>query len=582
MCSSVSRESGVIMNYHDVVQAALFQLFLRFFLQSGPLNYITRSKGYTRIVLVFILLLVAYFLIVPRNSETFDVVENADAPHHEDARPVESEESPASVKKEKEEEKKKENDLDDIEKEQEQTLAGVNSENALLKVASAQTDQINSAFKTRKVKVLASHIDYTKPHKPAFVRKSWQLVKDKDGVTTETYLYSAFYDDRKSIEHPAVRVIAILESSPREYFCLLWSKHGATPIVVLAERIKASSWYLRHGKRFQSEILSCGVPSVIDLPQNVSIVPDLKTQPTTSLRVQLPERPASPIDFGVCLSISYGLIPPAQIIEWMELLKQWGVGEVNVYNNSLAEESGVIMNFYVNEGFLAFRQAPSVMDDPGEETILLNMSPVLNDCLYRNMYRYRVIISTDIDELITPKKDSNYYEMMASIAKRQPSKHPATAYMFRNAYFFLELPPAPGPEYLTTQRFTYRVKHDKFGSAGKSITSPQSCVVLQNHLCWKVVPKYDTPGWLIDVDTSLGLNHHYKYCHLDDFYKKEGMCNNVTSVIYRDEGMLKFADTLIERATETMFKLNLEDVMMGTDTGDSDNPPAPKEYLPTA
>ncbi len=65
--------------------------------------------------------------------------------------------------------------------------------------------------------------------------------------------------------------------------------------------------------------------------------------------------------------------------------------QVTVYNNSLAPDVAKVFMMYTQDGFVDFRQAPDSMPDEGELTILLNMSPVLNDCMYRNMYRYKKV-----------------------------------------------------------------------------------------------------------------------------------------------------------------------------------------------
>ncbi len=62
-----------------------------------------------------------------------------------------------------------------------------------------------------------------------------------------------------------------------------------------------------------------------------------------------------------------------------------------MYNNSLPEDVSHVFMMYAQEGFVDFRQAPNAMPDPGELTILLNMSPTINDCMYRNMYRYKKV-----------------------------------------------------------------------------------------------------------------------------------------------------------------------------------------------
>ena len=187
----------------------------------------------------------------------------------------------------------------------------------------------------------------------------------------------------------------------------------------------------------------------------------------------------------------------------MELHKMWGIWEGTVYNDSLSEDTANIIETYVRDGFVDFRQVPRLIDDEGKDTILLNMSPVINDCMYRNMYRYRKLVCTDFDEMIVPRMHDTYADMMSTIQKVQPQNQPPTSYMFRNIYYFLDLKSAmPEPKELMTQPYLKSLEPSEYGYSVKSITDPMGCKDLQNHLCWSTASKFKHAQWLLDVNTQ--------------------------------------------------------------------------------
>jgi len=144
----------------------------------------------------------------------------------------------------------------------------------------------------------------------------------------------------------------------------------------------------------------------------------------------------------------------------------WGVGEMNVYATALDNVTDGVLRRYAaaaadgggGGGWLRYRRSPGPLgDSAGELAILLSMSPVINDCLYRNLYRYRYVVCSDVDELIVPASPHrSYAEMLRAADAAAAAAAPDAvvhSYMFRNAYFFLDFgATAAEPWYLLTQR----------------------------------------------------------------------------------------------------------------------------------
>ena len=312
--------------------------------------------------------------------------------------------------------------------------------------------------------------------------------------------------------------------------------------------------------KYEQYLFSCSLVPDKGPPDKVSVVGTSELTPSTLLSVQIPERPRKRIEFGHCMSVAYWKHDPYRIVEWLELHRLFGVEEVTVYNNSLDNVTSYIFQSYAREGFVDFRQAPSIFDDGKELTILLNMSPVINDCLYRNMYRYRWLVCTDLDELIVPRKHLNYRRLLRAVDRRQRRHRSAKSYMFSNVYFFTDLGPVHRePWFLLTSRYLRHVSPSSYGYSVKSFTDPMACVGLQNHVCWKRVDRFrnDTADWNVPVNTSLAMNYHYKKCHLDEFEGTFGQCKDAMRSHYKDSTMKRFEQSLYDRVVNKLLELGL-------------------------
>ncbi|CAH1800304.1 unnamed protein product, partial [Owenia fusiformis] len=351
----------------------------------------------------------------------------------------------------------------------------------------------------------------------------WQVVN----ASVEMYLYSAYYDDRPSLlTNPVIRVIAVSESQveQRKVYCYIWYDVSTDPFVEVAEILHLGAGNNRHGKYFREHIYTCKLQTSKDIPKAISIEleeTDVKLpEPSTYMTVQVPEKPETKQDFINCVSVTFWKVDPYRVVEWMELHKLWGVNKVTIYNSSIEDESAKVFLHYQKEGFVDFRQAPQFVPDPGEMSILLTMSPVICDCLYRNMHKYNKVVVTDLDEMIVPRTTLDYKSMLDEINNRQPSEHKALSYMFRNDYFFMD-PQMPEdtdmPKKLATLRHRVRLPPSGPGYSVKSIIDPQACVVMHNHFCWVRTKGHDTNGHTVDVNVDLAMNQHYKKCHFDKY-----------------------------------------------------------------
>ena len=386
----------------------------------------------------------------------------------------------------------------------------------------------------------------------------WQTQADD----LEIYLYSAYYDDRPALQRHQLRIIAVAETRMTNLVCLIWYENQEHPDISRASKKEVSSKISPLlVKQYEAYIFSCNMlPEKNAKPTYVSVVTTSQKHPTNRLEVRypikLPEQER--IEFGHCMSVIYWKHHPYRIVEWLEIHKLWGVGEVNIYANTLSQVIRKIFKYYANEGFVNIHEITSVIDDKSEWTILLDMSPAINDCLYKNMYRYKNVVCTDTDEMIVPIMHRDYSSMIQHVNQKQDVTHPAPSYIFRNVYFFTDFGPIyRRPIILHTQRYTKHVEPSVFGYSAKSITNPQTCIGLQNHICWKRITALDKTGWLVDVPLKYGQNFHYKKCHFDDYLRKEGECAAMMRNNTENESMRRFGDQLFPIVRDVLLKLQL-------------------------
>ena len=384
----------------------------------------------------------------------------------------------------------------------------------------------------------------------------------------ELFAYTAHYDDREyeaGIGPAAVRIMSAArraEESGVTVLCLFWygddsddskNENDTHPEVVEASRDELSVGISYRGRHYQEYLYSCPMNSARVIPTKVSLV--CSSEPTHQflMPVEIPARPVFKKDFAVCVCATYGHRDPYQIIEWMELQRLWGAEKVIVYNHSMDAETARTLVHFAGQGIVDFRQSPPFLRLRGKAGAKLHQTPTINDCIYRNMHSYHKILVIDFDEMIVPLADDNFTQLLRYIDNRHAYQHEAKSYVFRNAYFFFELPEDRNQtDKLVTLRHRTRLSVSKQGYAIKSIVDPQACLTMHNHYCWKQTKHHARGTHTVYVHRSLGLNFHYKPCHYTP-----GECRKLATGYIRDDTMLRFQKELIQRVIRHYAPLGL-------------------------
>ena len=381
--------------------------------------------------------------------------------------------------------------------------------------------------------------------------KVWHMYQNHN---QEIHIYSAFFDDRPAIGVlPYVRLLAVATPTDKPLYCQLWYNGIKNPLVVKIE-IKASGRGDKiRGIKYGQYQYSCPLQYANPVPTHVSVSIAPCDSTTILVPIQTSTRGTWSHEFGVCVAIAFGQVPWHELIEWIELTRMQGVSEINIYNGSMHQNMRPLFKYYEDQGLVRLHQMPPPQFDYSKMGAKLSSPASLNDCMLRYMYRYKYIIVIDFDEIIVPRLDENYHDMLARIDKEHKLGEPWLSYTFRNLYFFNDHAPQAGPSYSTMLRYRKRNKDPSgYLFAPKSFIDPRRCESVFNHYCYIKFKNSHTPKkWTIDVNTDIAMSHHYRKCSF-----KRDECDKMISEAEQDDVMLRFNSSLITRMSKVFKDLN--------------------------
>ena len=379
-------------------------------------------------------------------------------------------------------------------------------------------------------------VNVTRPKNTTYAStgRYWHLQKRGK---EEIMVYSTFYDNRPPVGELAIirlLVVATLSKSAR-VFCYIWYANVIDPYVIPVTIISSGAGDRLFGVFYGQWLYSCQLPFSYPIPTHVSLSTSSCGQSDILVPVSVPAIHAKiEHEFGVCVSISFGEYDFAIISEWLEFSRLFGVTEVNIYNASMPIKMNRIFDVYKRTGLLQVHQMPPPVPDYSGRGSSIGSPASLNDCMLRNAYRYRYIVVIDLDEMIIPRKHSNYSSMLKAIDQASNLSEPSISYTFRNLYFLKDIASDQNqPEYLTTMRYRKRAKTSGYLFGPKSLINPLYCLSVFNHYCWVRFP--GIAFFTVDVPTDLAMSHHYKVC---GFSKEK--CASLVNESFQDDFMLQF------------------------------------------
>ena len=412
----------------------------------------------------------------------------------------------------------------------------------------------------------------------------WQEYISRSGMI---YLYNAYLDTRGN--YSMIQIIAIAERQARNDVnkCAIWYKNSADPDIssetMEMNPIREHWWQLFIGIQNSARvfddmavyILTCKIPNRRNrIPQVVSIVDHMDIHIhensncyETANYLKVNHNYEEKKDFAVCVKgYFFQKSHSTQLIEWIELLSILGAKKIFLYELEGNRDVRKVFDFYSKKGILDVRKF-TFPGDPNFRNssylkkhlhpLRIDAHVVLNDCLYRNIHRYKFIVNTDIDEVIIPRElGHTWIDMMKSSLSMYEN---AKSYYFQSTYFFDDV-----PEYKQSlnrsmydiPRTNHMLRHvyrSKNLGKGKSFLNTKFVNKVNSHKCMNM---YDSLVCnQVKIKSTIALVHHYrKGCQ--DYVKN---CDEqFRQDILLDTRLWEFKDQLVLRSKETLSKLHIE------------------------
>lgn len=236
------------------------------------------------------------------------------------------------------------------------------------------------------------------------------------------FAYSAFVDVRTppaaANGAPAVvRVIAISTKSEVQLqrhitlFCVFNYHGGRTTTVstMLPNPSPIGTGYPLYGIFVREYVYACPILWPITWPITLSISTDPRRQHATEsgpmpVEVSVHRDVMRPL--AVCVQVTFERRDPVRLVEWFELLRLLGVSLVGVYiTPDISESAHTVLRHYSEvDGLVDLWRSDYIGPVVGGSATsprqyLMHGSPVINDCVYRNMYQFKYIAVFDFDEV---------------------------------------------------------------------------------------------------------------------------------------------------------------------------------------
>jgi hypothetical protein len=264
----------------------------------------------------------------------------------------------------------------------------------------------------------------------------WQSIRT---AWAKFHLYGAYYDVRRQCSIcPAVRILGMIDSEKppvRKLYCQIWFADRNEPVIVKAIEyfnILPRYWEEIFDDLLYAYLITCPVPREFrpQQPIFVSLVEKECDRATNILTVYYnqPTVAHKKDRFAVCVkTVDYHHkdVSP-RLIEWIELARLLGANKIFFYILRAHENMTKVLEHYRQEGLVEV--VPITLG--GNEPNSVNFQHLhlykegrnwyqrsihelisMNDFFYKNMYKYDYLSPFDLDEMIVPVKQDNWYDL---------------------------------------------------------------------------------------------------------------------------------------------------------------------------
>ena len=366
----------------------------------------------------------------------------------------------------------------------------------------------------------------------------WRNIDNSRNVQLK--LFSAYYDDRDT---PEIYLLGFENhEAEQKYYCIFAYDNGKHECVDEPARRKRVNDDVDPFKDYH--ITFWGFYYICKLPtSSIPVNASLSLHSNCTLNSN---RDWLPIDnrvkretfqmkkFGVCLQGPvYNLKNPQRVVEFVELHKALGAEIITVYIQDAGELVWKILEQYEREGVVDLVNWNLLFIEETGYVHYRGQSLLVNECIYRNMYRVQYLSMNDLDEVIVPQGNLHTWsDMLPAIEGTNRG-----AFLFQHTTFMHPLSEDSlqcGPERTINQPL-YIARTQRFMKGGyeKFIIKPLYSKKASFHRIFEFVGSY----YLFNVPKTTGLSYHY-----------------------REPPLPKQGNTLVDKRLSTLFPTVLENI----------------------
>lgn len=338
----------------------------------------------------------------------------------------------------------------------------------------------------------------------------WKYV-DTETDTAKVLVFSAYHEIR---EQNIIRVIAVMPTKhPPTLHCLFWyGQKNEEPLVISAKNKPIpENW----GMQYSAYYILCplandSIPKFVSITRNkVTRTPSNKlTVHSTKMQYQKDMN-----DFAVCVKpFHYKYNKSVELTEFIEFYKLMGASSFTFYNHTVGSAVDVLLQSYMKNNLVDLLQwqLPVVSQ---KQIRTEGMFAAFNDCLYRNMAKYKFVFMVDTDEYIVPQNPQDVNVL--DILKRMSPKLEHASYCFCNTFFYRQFEDDPSvvghavlPKMITMAKTRRTIAVWKPKMRSKCVINTNLVITMGNHFTWEKVRGSKE----VFAQQQDGLLHHYRVC----------------------------------------------------------------------
>ena len=251
---------------------------------------------------------------------------------------------------------------------------------------------------------------------------------------------------------------------------------------------------------------------------------------TTPNVLQVRRPPTSPppgaagVNFTVCVTpLNFRFNNYQQLVETVEVNRLFGAGHFVFYNYSTGPFVRTFLDAYSRDGLVTVVPWPLPLTvdawppvDVAPDIHYFGQLAALNDCLYRCLGRSKLLVFTDLDEILVPRAHNDWISMLDAVSsgyRPGPSGPFPGAYLVRSSFFRTdwpsdeEVPRTAVDRHLVTLTKTQReTKIYRWSDRSKLVVWTKAVQVVGVHDVLKLMTGVEK----VLVDHPTALVHHYR------------------------------------------------------------------------